>query len=177
MKFELKQYNTGVLQNFEFCNSPGKRFGKKEWSSVFAGGYAVTSWGGEKVFSFSSTDPYREQSVYIIWSEANVSYLEWNGKCFIAEWNGAASSSGVFYEAFCDAWSGTACHEAKPGGWKFLSSPAILKGFLSLKLENFAVKWNSEKLRTVTAKHTEIFDLKFFNTPAERETIFYRWFS
>ena len=34
-------------------------------------------------------------------SEANASYLEWNGKCFIAEWNGAASSSGVFYEAFC----------------------------------------------------------------------------
>ena len=28
----------------------------------------------------------------------------------------------------------------KNGGWKFLSSPAILKGFLSLKLQNFAVK-------------------------------------
>ena len=44
-------------------------------------------------------------------SGANASFLEWNGKCFIAEWNGlprrnemktgAASSSGVFYEAFC----------------------------------------------------------------------------
>ena len=44
-------------------------------------------------------------------SEANASFLEWNGKCFIAEWNGlprrnemktgAASSSGVYYEAFC----------------------------------------------------------------------------
>ena len=67
---------------------------------------------------------------------------------------GAASSSGVFYEAFCgDAAkyeAHLAMHEAalramkqsltasfrhffgkKNGGWKFLSSPTILKGFLS----------------------------------------------
>jgi len=30
--------------------------------------------------------------------------------------------------------------EQKNGGWKFLSSPAILKGFLRKKLQNLAVK-------------------------------------
>ena len=30
--------------------------------------------------------------------------------------------------------------EHKNGGWKFLSSPAILNRFLRLKLQNFAMK-------------------------------------
>ena len=38
---------------------------------------------------------------------------------------------------------------------KFLSSPAILKGFLSLKLQNFAVKCNSENSFTLVQKNSE----------------------
>jgi hypothetical protein len=43
----------------------------------------------------------------------------------------------------------------KNGGWKFLSSPAILKGFLRQKLQNFAVKSNSEKRFTFVQKNSE----------------------
>ena len=37
----------------------------------------------------------------------------------------------------------------------FLSPPAILNGILSLKLQNFAVKWNSEKRFTFVQKNSE----------------------
>ena len=56
--------------------------------------------------------------------EWSASYLKRSGKCFIAEWNGAASSSGVFMKRTCRCmkhgfavWSGTLCHEAKPDGF------------------------------------------------------------
>ena len=39
----------------------------------------------------------------------------------------------------------------------FLSSPAILKGFLSLKTQNFAVKWNSENRFNFVHKNSESF--------------------
>ena len=71
------------------------------------------------------------------------------------------------WSASCDAWSGTACHEAKPDGFippffwqkkwrlKILSSPAILNRILSLKLQNFAMKWISEKRFTFIQKNSE----------------------
>ena len=43
----------------------------------------------------------------------------------------------------------------KNGGWKILFSPAILKGILSLKLENFVLKRNSENRFTFVQKHSE----------------------
>ena len=43
----------------------------------------------------------------------------------------------------------------KNGGWKILPFPAILKGFLRLKLQNWAVKSNSEKRFTFAQKNSE----------------------
>ena len=45
----------------------------------------------------------------------------------------------------------------KNGGWKILYSPAILKRILSLKLQNFAVKWNSEKRFSFIQKNSELY--------------------
>ena len=43
----------------------------------------------------------------------------------------------------------------KNGGWKFLSPPSILKCFLRLKLQNFAVKSNSENRFKFSQKNSE----------------------
>ena len=82
-------------------------------------------------FIFSS---YKRSECFILWSETE--------QCFIAEWNGAASYCGALAEqcfivrrflwsilrrcrkiwsAAYAAWSGTACHEAKPDGFTFFA--------------------------------------------------------
>ena len=48
-----------------------------------------------------------------------------------------------------------------PKKWRleFLSSPAILNGILSLKLQYFAVKWNSENRFTLIQKNSEYYSI------------------
>ena len=84
-------------------------------------------------------------------SEANASYLEWNGKCFIAEWNGlprrnemkTGAASAVFAllrRAKSEKASFRHFFGAKKWRLAFLFPPAILNCILSLKTQNFAVK-------------------------------------
>ena len=47
----------------------------------------------------------------------------------------------------------------KNGGWKILSSPAILTGFLRLKTQNFAVKLNCKNRFTFIQKNSEYLEL------------------
>ena len=67
VKFELKQYNTGVLQNFEFCNTPFVL------SSVdiclLAKPVSLAPVGAEKCFDISIAGGYSEKIAFFVIKE------------------------------------------------------------------------------------------------------------
>jgi len=151
-QYQYKSYSNASFQGFRHCSSP---------FAVLIDFISMTRIWVQLLFNI-------RWLIYYLWwsianrnshfsflhhmSEANASYLEWNGKCFIAEWNGAASSSGVFYEAFCGSAAKyeahLAMHEAalramkqsltasfrhffcqKNGGWLFYFHPPFWMAF------------------------------------------------
>ena len=87
----------------------------------------------------------------------------------VGVWSGTACHE-AHLPPLLKLWRDKSVHEAKPfqascffalksrqKKWRlaFFSPPAILNGFLSLKTQNFAVKWNSENRFTFVQKNSE----------------------
>ena len=119
--------------------------------------------------SFFIFTSYERSECFIFGVKRKMLHSRMKWSCFIVRrflWSILRRCRKI-WSASCDAWSGTACHEAKPDGFippffwqkkwrrKFLSSPAILNCVLSLKLQNFAVKWISENRFTFSQKNSE----------------------
>ena len=121
-------------------------------------------------------------------SGANASFLEWNGKCFIAEWNGlprrnemktgAASSSGVFYEAF----SGFMffCLEIKAKKWRIRLRPSGLRRDKERGIWTLGIHKDTTIFETVAFDHSAISPLfvpKYTTLLAERQKFFAFFFT
>ena len=126
--------------------------------------WSIANWNSH--FSFFASYERSECFIFGVKRKMLHSGMKWS--CFIVRrflWSILRQCRKIWSAAYA-AWSGTACHEAKPDGLippffdKKMAAgififPTILNRIFRRKTQNFAVKWNSENRFTFIKKNSE----------------------